>query len=174
MKGKEYADLIAAYVLHNFGDRDITVYREVPVGKSIIGKNRRVDIFMVHEQSNKAFAIECKFQESTGTTDEKIPYALDDMHALRLAGCIVYAGTGFSTGVLHLLAGSHLAAFCQPDPRNLSASKRTWELDHILAMHFGWWDILTRDKIPFRLDAASEDEDFDPNQRTLFDAPLNE
>lgn len=173
MKGNEYADLIAAYILKNFGERDITVYREVPVGKSIIGKNRRVDIFIVHEESNKAFAVECKFQDSSGTTDEKIPYALDDMRALRINGCIVYAGAGFSKGVLHLLQGSHLAAFCRPAPKNLKSTKDTWELDHMLAMHFGWWDILTRDKIPFRVEKPEEDE-FDPNQRTLFDAPLNE
>jgi len=169
MTGKDYADLVAGYVVHNFGGKQLVVFREVPVGKSIIGKNRRVDVFIVHEPSNRAFVIECKFQESSGTADEKIPYALEDMRHLPIDGCIVYAGAGFSEGVLHLLQGSHLAAYCQPDPRNLASNKRTWELDHILAMHFGWWDVLTRDHVPYRPAAAdSAADDFDPNQQTLF------
>ena len=39
--GKEYADLVASYILKNFGARGLTVYRrEVSMGKTIIGKNR--------------------------------------------------------------------------------------------------------------------------------------
>ena len=65
------------------------------MGKTIIGKNRRIDIFCVAEDSQKAFAIECKFQDSQGTVDEKIPYAVDDLRALPMAGCIAYAGQGW-------------------------------------------------------------------------------
>ena len=66
------------------------------------------------ERDNKAFAIECKFQESVGTVDEKIPYALDDLRALPMAGSIAYAGKGFSEGVLHMLRASPHAAYCLP------------------------------------------------------------
>ena len=69
-------------------------YREVRVGKTIIAKNRCIDILCVGDDGQKAFAIECKFQDSQGTVDEKIPYALDDLQALPMAGCIAYAGTG--------------------------------------------------------------------------------
>ena len=79
MTGADYANLIAAYILENFGDRGVTVYREVNIGKSIIGKNRRIDVLVLCEQQNEAFAIECKYQETHGTVDEKIPYALEDM-----------------------------------------------------------------------------------------------
>ena len=40
MTGKEYADLVASYILANFGSRGLVVYREVQMGKTIIGKNR--------------------------------------------------------------------------------------------------------------------------------------
>jgi hypothetical protein len=83
--GKEYADLVAAYVSRRFAERGLKVYREIRVGKSIIGKNRRADVFCVCEPVKAAFAIECKFQESEGTVDEKIPYALDDLAALPMA-----------------------------------------------------------------------------------------
>ena len=99
-----------------FGARGLRAYREVRIGKTIIAKNRCIDIFCVSEKGNDAFAIECKFQESEGTVDEKIPYALDDLKALSMAGCIAYAGKGFSKGVLHMLEASPYAAYCLPIP----------------------------------------------------------
>ncbi len=150
MSGHEYANLVADYLHHNFSDRGITIYREVSIGKSIIGKNRRVDMLLTSESQNQAFAIECKFQDSSGTADEKIPYALQNMKALPMGGCIVYAGTGFSVGVLHMLQASEIAAYCLPDSYDSSRStKDTKELDHVLAMHFQWWDILVAGKKPW-------------------------
>jgi hypothetical protein len=76
------------------------------MGKSIIGKNRRIDIFLVEKQTKRAFAIECKYQSSVATADEKIPYTLQDLRAMRVPGCVSYAGNGFSDGVLHMLRAS--------------------------------------------------------------------
>ena len=111
------------------------------VGKTVIGKNRCIDVFCVGEPDNRAFAVECKFQDSAGTVDEKIPYALDDLQALPMAGCIAYAGDGFSEGVLHMLRGSAHAAYCFPQDGQTGQSNSTWELDHLLALHFAWWDV---------------------------------
>jgi hypothetical protein len=148
MTGAEYAQLVAAYVSNRFAPRALKVYREIRIGKTIIGKNRCVDIFCVSEDSQKAFAIECKFQDSLGTVDEKIPYALDDLRALPMAGCIAYAGQGFSAGVLHMLAASSDAAYCLPTVGQFHPSPETKELDHVLAVHFGWWDVLIENKRP--------------------------
>lgn len=146
MTGGEYANLVAAYVARRFESRGLKAYREVDVGKTIIGKNRCVDILCV--AADKAFAIECKFQDSKGTVDEKIPYALDDLRATPMSGCIAYAGGGFSAGVLHMLAASPDAAFCLPVPGQTQSTTETWELDHRIAMHFGWWDVLIERKQP--------------------------
>jgi hypothetical protein len=148
MTGADYANLVAGYVARRFAPRSLKVYREIKVGKTIIGKNRCIDIFCVTEDSRKAFAIECKFQESQGTVDEKIPYALDDLRALPMAGCIAYAGQGFSEGVLHMLAASRDAAYCLPAAAQLETTPETKELDHLLAVHFGWWDVLIEKKRP--------------------------
>ena len=148
MTGSEYSTLVGTYVARRFGDRGVKVYREVRVGKSIIGKNRCVDVFCVSERDNKAFAIECKFQETAGTVDEKIPYALDDLQALPMAGCIAYAGRGFSDGVQHMLAASRHAAYCLPAPDQGGTTPETKELDHLLAAHFGWWDVLIDGRKP--------------------------
>jgi hypothetical protein len=80
--------------------------------------------------------------------DEKIPYALDDVRALPMAGCIVYAGQGFSSGVLHMLAASPHAAYCLPLADQIETTSDTRELDHLLAVHFGWWDVLVEKKRP--------------------------
>jgi hypothetical protein len=148
MTGTDYANLVASYLAKRYGPRGLKVYREVRVGKSIIGKNRCIDVFCVREEDSRAFAVECKYQDSVGTVDEKIPYALDDLDALPMAGCIVYAGKGFSDGVLHMLNASPRAAFCFPFDGQTHSSTDTRELDHLVAAHFGWWDVIVGPKAP--------------------------
>ena len=148
MTGAAYANLIASYVARRFGTRGLQVYREIRVGKSIIGKNRCIDVFCMREADSTAFAVECKYQDSLGTVDEKIPYALDDLAALPMPGCIAYAGKGFSEGVLHMLRAAPRAAYCLPVSDQSQSSEDTKELDHLLAAHFGWWDVLVAGKRP--------------------------
>ena len=140
MTGNDYRDLVAAYIVKNFGPADLVVYTEVSLGKTIIGKDRRVDVFVVRRRDSAAIAIECKYQDSQGTVDEKIPYALQDLEAVRVASCLVYAGEGWSRGILHTLEASPLAAYCLPEPGALERSKTTRELDHVIAATFGLWD----------------------------------
>jgi hypothetical protein len=149
MTGAQYANLIASYIVKNFGSRGITVYREVPLGKTIIGKNRRIDILVIEEATRVAMAIECKYQDSTGTADEKIPYALSDLEHLAMPVCLVYAGEGFSLGIQHMLAASRIAAQCNPSADTHAPSDTTRELDAALAMTFKWWDLVVRGRAPF-------------------------
>jgi len=115
MTGAGYRDLIASYIVTNFAANGLVVYTEISLGKTIIGKDRKIDVFVLRASDQRAIAIECKFQEVQGTTDEKIPYALQDLEALWIPGCIAYAGEGWSRGVLHTLEQSRLAAYCLPD-----------------------------------------------------------
>lgn len=156
MTGNEYRKRVASYLVSAYWDRGIQVFEEVNVGTSIIGKQRRVDLFVLQPAEKKALALECKYQDTSGTADEKIPYSLQDLAALRMPSALIYGGAGFSEGVLHLLQASELAAYCLPDDtlRPLgrkggdSIDSGTWQLDHILAMTFGWWDILVGGKTP--------------------------
>jgi hypothetical protein len=156
VKGHDYKKRIGSYLLTAYWDRGIVVYDEVNVGTSIIGKQRRVDLFVLEPSSRTALALECKYQDVSGTADEKIPYTLQDLAALRMPAAVVYAGAGFSEGVLHLLQSSELAAYCLPDdmlqplPRRIGESidSGTWQLDHILAVTFRWWDLLVSGKQP--------------------------
>ena len=140
VKPHDYRDLIAAYIDANFAPRGIVVYTEVSLGKTIIGKNRRLDIFALRRSDQRALGLECKYQDSQGTTDEKIPYALQDLEAMWIPGCLVYAGKGWSKGVLHTLEGSRLAVHCLPERPELARTAATQELDHVLAAVFGLWD----------------------------------
>jgi len=148
MTGNQYANLVASYIVKNFSERSIEVYRELFFGKSIIGKNRRIDILVLEKTTGVALAVECKYQDSFGTVDEKIPYTLQDMDAIGMPVCLAYAGTGFSEGILHMLAAAPRAAYCQPDPATLAPSEATRELDIALAMTFKWWDLVVRGKTP--------------------------
>lgn len=149
MTGNQYADLIAAYLVANFQVRGIDVYREVSLGKTIIGKNRRLDLFVLDRNSGSAFALECKYQDSAGTVDEKIPYALADLDALAMSAGLVYAGQGFSKGIQDMLSAAPKAAYCLPEQNSWRRTARTRELDHMLAIAFGWWDIVIGKKTPF-------------------------
>lgn len=139
LSGNGYRDLIAGYIHHQYGAHGLVVYREINLGKTIIAKDRQIDVFVVRPADQKSIAIECKYQDVQGTADEKIPYALDDLAALWVPGCLVYAGRGWSKGVLHQLEASRLAAYCLPESTN-APSKATRELDYILAATFGFWE----------------------------------
>jgi PD-(D/E)XK nuclease superfamily domain len=156
MTGNQYRQHVARYLLAAYARRGIQLYEEVSLGTSIIGKQRRVDLLMLAAASGAAIAIECKYQDSAGTTDEKIPYALEDLRALRIPAVIAYAGGGFSEGVLHLLQSSSLAAYClpgralKPTPRRQGdpIDSGTWQLDHVLAQTFRWWDVILAGRTP--------------------------
>ena len=146
MKGRDYSHWVGMYIAENFGDRGIDVYEEIYMGKSIIGKNRRVDILVVDVHNDKAVAFECKYQSTHGTVDEKVPYTLDDAKAMQMNSYVIYGGSGFSTGIIHMLEASELAGYSCPrneDITDFSRTLNTRELDHLLAMSFCWWDIFT-------------------------------
>ena len=159
MTGNQYRRLIASYLLAAHGRRGVHLYEEVSLGTSIIGKQRRVDLLMLLPQTGEALVLECKYQDSAGTTDEKIPYALEDLRAMRVPSVICYAGAGFSEGVLHLLQSSSLAAYCLPDASMKPLARRagdpidsgTWQVDHVIAQTFRWWDLVLAGRTPLVL-----------------------
>lgn len=156
MRGNEYRDLVARYLVAAYDERGLEVYDEVTIGTSILGKPRRTDLLVLHRATERALAVECKYQDSSGTVDEKIPYALQDLEAMRMPAVVAYAGAGFSEGVLHLLQASHLAAYCMPSPelrpiprttRAEAINSGTWQLDHVVAVTFGFWDVVLEGKL---------------------------
>lgn len=159
LNGHAYKRRIARYVVTEYGPRGVEVYDEVSAGTSMIGKQRRLDLLLLHRDSGRALALECKYQDTSGTADEKIPYSLQDLATLRMPAAIVYAGAGFSMGVLHLLQSSEMAAYCLPGENLRRVARKkgeidsgTWQLDHIVAMAFNFWDILIQGRAPLTLE----------------------
>jgi hypothetical protein len=148
MTGKEYANLVANYIAQRYRSHGLKVYQEVRLGKSIIGKNRHLDILVVSQDQKLVFAIECKYQAGQGTADEKIPYALADIESMWIPGCVAYAGEGFSEGILQMLRSHRHAAYCLPDSQNFESGSNTVEIDQILASIFGFWDVIIGNKKP--------------------------
>jgi hypothetical protein len=155
--GNAYRDLIAGYIHHNFAGHGLVVYREVALGKTVIGKDRQIDVFVIRSEDRKALAIECKYQDVQGSVDEKIPYALQDLEALWVPGCLVYAGKGWSRGVVHSLEASRLAVHCLPDRSTLSRTRATRELDHVLAATFGFWELVLPATKRYKRESEADD-----------------
>lgn len=145
--GDTYRDNVAKYVDANFRRFGLEVFVEVDLGKTIIGKRRRLDLLLLRESDQVALGIETKFQSTGGTTDEKIPYALADLDAMWIEGVLVYGGTGWSAGVQHTLDAARRAVRCEPAP-GFKRTKETLELDHAIASVFGLWSaVLPRSKL---------------------------
>lgn len=50
-----------------------------------------------------------------------------------------------------MLRASEMAAYCLPDADSLERTDATWELDHVLAIQFRWWDLIVDEKKRFQL-----------------------
>lgn len=75
---------------------NLKVKREVRAGRRIWGSERRIDLVIIDPKTNKMLGLECKYQATPGTAEEKIPTTLKDMQYWPIPGILVIAGEGFS------------------------------------------------------------------------------
>lgn len=69
------------------------------VGKSIYGKKRRVDLFLYHPVLHPScLCIQCKWQSSSGSVEEKYPYEVESIAHGDFDTIIILDGGGYSTG----------------------------------------------------------------------------
>lgn len=131
----------------------LQAYPEVRLGRTIVGRKRSADILVVHSGSGKALALEAKYQDGMGTTDEKIPYAIDDCKAMPIPGFIVWAGKGFVPGVRTLLRSCGCAVEVEVEvdeaKQEIVVTDAT-ELEAVLAMHFAQWPEFLKGKVAFK------------------------
>jgi len=142
--GAAYEAVIQKHILRQFDDRGVQVYKQVQLGRTPKATEHRVDLLVLSGDASQAVAVECKFQGSRGTTDEKLFYAIEVMKRLPCPGIIAYAGEGMSDGAVQLLRTCGIAAYCLP--RESAGEcfeelrRATAEFDRLLAASFGWWD----------------------------------
>lgn len=97
---------------------------EVKAARRLWGQRRFIDVVMTDEKSGKRLGIECKYQSTGGTAEEKIPATIQDIAHWPIPGIVVIDGEGFSTNMQGYL---------------MSTGKVVWfdELEDWLRLYFG-------------------------------------
>jgi hypothetical protein len=76
---------------------------QVRVARRIWGAVRRIDVVLTHPQTRKTLGLECKYQGTLGTAEEKIPATIKDIEAWPIPGLVVFAGDGFTENMRSFL-----------------------------------------------------------------------
>jgi hypothetical protein len=72
---------------------------QVRVARRIWGAVRKIDVVLTEVSTRRTLGIECKFQSTPGTAEEKIPSTIQDIAAWPIPGIVVFAGEGFSSNM---------------------------------------------------------------------------
>jgi len=99
--GRDLEDRVVA-VAEALGLR---AHRRVRVGRRIWGAAREIDL-VVGDRQNRRLGIECKYQGTAGSAEEKIPATIDDIRAWPIAGLVVFDGEGFSAHMRSFLVST--------------------------------------------------------------------
>lgn len=76
------------------------------IGKTVYGSDRKCDFLVYHpEKFPKNLVIECKWQQSAGSVDEKFPFLVENIRLLRIPTIIVVDGGGHKPGAVTWLKG---------------------------------------------------------------------
>jgi hypothetical protein len=76
---------------------------QVRVARRIWGAVRRIDVVLTHPQTRKTLGLECKYQGTLGTAEEKIPATIKDIEAWPIPGLVVFSGDGFTENMRSFL-----------------------------------------------------------------------
>ena len=82
---------------------------EVTVGRRIWGAKRRIDVVLRHPETRRNLGVECKFQSTKGTAEEKIAGTIEDIRAWPIRGIVVFSGDGFSPNMKAYLLSTGVA-----------------------------------------------------------------
>lgn len=75
-------------------------------GRRIWGAERLIDLVITDPKSRRRLGIECKFQGTKGSAEEKIPAIVQDIAAWPIKGLVVFSGEGFSANIKSFLLAS--------------------------------------------------------------------
>jgi hypothetical protein len=81
----------------------LEVRKEVRVGRRLWGAIRRIDVVLTDPGTRRTLGLECKFQSTKGTAEEKIPSTVDDIRAWPIPGIVVIDGPGFTSNMRQFL-----------------------------------------------------------------------
>lgn len=69
---------------------------EVKAARRLWGAKRSIDVVLTNEKTGKVLGIECKYQGTSGSAEEKIPATIEDITHWPIEGIVVIDGEGFS------------------------------------------------------------------------------
>ncbi len=90
---------------------DLKADTEVRAARRLWGAKRRIDVVLMHEPSRKVLGIECKFQGTSGSAEEKIPATIKDIEYWPIPGIVVIDGPGFSSNMMGFLMATGKAVW---------------------------------------------------------------
>ncbi len=106
--GKQLEDHVAELA----AELGLQVRRQVKVGRRLWGAERHIDVVLTDTNLRRSIGIECKYQGSVGTAEEKIPSTISDIEAWPIPGIVVFTGEGFSANMQsYLLSTGKAVAF---------------------------------------------------------------
>jgi hypothetical protein len=76
----------------------LSYLRQVKMGVSILGR-RRVADFLVYDPAGKSLGIECKYQQTAGSAEDKLVHTITDFDARPVSHILVFGGQGFSRNI---------------------------------------------------------------------------
>lgn len=82
---------------------------EVSVGRRVWGAKRRIDVVLRHPETRRSLGIECKYQGTQGSAEEKIAGTIEDIRAWPIRGIVVFSGDGFSDNMRAYLVSTGMA-----------------------------------------------------------------
>jgi len=99
-------DVLVREVLALAQPLDLIATEQFRCGRRIWGAERRIDVVLTHPADRKRLGIECKFQGTQGSAEEKIPTTIQDISAWPIPGIVVFSGDGFSANMRSFLIAS--------------------------------------------------------------------
>ena len=79
---------------------------QVKVGRRVWGAERFIDVVITNPADRRRLGVECKFQGTGGSAEEKIPTTILDIAAWPIPGIVVFEGEGFSAHMRSYLVAS--------------------------------------------------------------------
>jgi len=97
---------------------------EVKAARRLWGQRRFIDVVITDEKTGKRLGVECKYQATSETAEEKIPATIQDIAHWPIPGLVVIDGEGFSANMQGYL---------------MASGKVVWyeELEECLRLYFG-------------------------------------
>jgi hypothetical protein len=89
----------------------LTAETEVKAARRLWGAKRRIDVVLKRLASDKVLGIECKFQGTSGSAEEKIPATIKDIEYWPIPGIVVIDGPGFSENMKGFLMATGKAVW---------------------------------------------------------------